>query len=246
MKTSNKILTTTFLVMLFCVISTMAYVASNTVKMETISAEGPISKRHYDIKDLHTLNISTGKVTLHQGEPYVEVKCADNIHEHLITEVENGKLNFKIRNGQYENLGNIEIIISTKNIETISLWSSSSLSAEVPFQTDEINIFAHNSTSINLPLEANIINVNTRDGAEINLSGKGNIMNANTRNSGNIDASNLEVNVVNADISDGSKLITTVKENLVVNVSNSGEILYKGDPEVKINSQANEGKVTKL
>lgn len=246
MKTSNKILTTTFLVLLMGVISTMAYVASNTTIGKTISAEGKISKRYHDIKDLHTLNIRNGQITLHQGEPYVEIKCADNIHQYLETEVKDGALYFELLDGAYDDIGTIDVTISTKDIKNINLTGISSLSAKQVFKTEIINISAEHNTSINLPLEANIVNVSSADGGEITLSGQAKVMNATVYNSGNINASSLDANVVNATASDGSKLITTVKEKLVIDVSNSGEVLYKGEPEITINKQTDSGKITKL
>jgi len=246
MKTSNKILATTFLTLLIIVISTLVYVRANTVMEKTITAEGEISKRHYDIQGLHTLKIRSGQITLHQGEPYVEIKCADNIHQYINTEVEDGALEISLQNGAYDDIGYLDITISTQDIENITLVGSSTLTAENIFKTDVINITAQHSTSLDLPIEANIINVNSSNGAEIKLSGKGAIVNATVRNSGNINASNLEANVVNADVSDGSKLVTSVKEKLVVDISNSGEILYKGDPEVVIKNQSDGGRITKL
>lgn len=243
MKTSNKILATLFIALFLIAISTMTYVRANSVVVEQVTAEGKISVHHYDIQDLHTLDIQYGNVTLYQGEPYVEVKCADNIHEHLNMEVKDGVLTFKILDRAQ---GKVDIKISTKDIENINLFGSASLEAKDIFKTDMLNISAQHSNSITLPLEANIVTITCSESTEINLSGQANVVNASVTNSGNINATNLEAKVVNANVSEGGKLFTSVKDNLIINVHNSGEVLYKGDPEVKINNQSEGGKITKL
>lgn len=249
MKTSNKILTGFFLALFLIAVSTMAFVRANTTAQDPIEAMGERTTRTENIsfKKLKMLDISVGNVTLVQGEPKIEITCAENIHEFLRKSYDhsNGLYQIGLKSGNFNRL-NVEIKISANDLKSITLSHSTNLFAEREMSFKEIDLFIHNSSQLELPISAEVINLKSTDGTRINLKGKVNKLNATVNNSGRVEALDLVSKNTIADVSDGGRLTITTEEELSVTLSNAGVLEYLGNPEIKRQRISDGGRLNKL
>ena len=246
MKISNKILTTTFFGLLFFSFSLLAYVRMNTTEGHTITREGPTTTKTISMKYFKSIEASTGRLTLVEGEPKVTVTCAENIHEYINTKSNDGNLSIGIVPGSYENIGFIDIEVSARDLSSIKLYSDVQLRSDKSFKVDELTILAAHGSSIELTVEANTINATSKDSGKMTLRGSSNLLNAYAKNSGNLHASELVANEVVATVSDAGQLLTSVEKIMEVFISNAGQVMYKGNPEIKTKAISEAGQLTKL
>lgn len=246
MKTSNKILTTTFFSILFFSFSLLAYVNMNATEVQTITGEGTPTTKTISMKHFKSIEASTGRLTLVKGEPKVKITCAENIQDYISTKYNDGNLSIGIVPGSYDNIGFIDIEVSARDLNSIKLYSNAQLRSDESFKTDELTIIATQGSSIELTVEANTINAKSEDGGRMTLHGTTNILNAMAKNSGNLHASDLIANDVVANVNDAGQLTTSVEKTMEVIISNAGQVMYKGDPEIKTKVISDAGQLTKL
>lgn len=231
MKTSNKILVSTYLAIILIMIVTMAFVRRGTSAEDPIEAIGDITSVNVNFKQLRALDIAVGQVTLIQknGSPQIEIKCAENIREHLVQEFEDNEFYLGMDRGKNGDLG-IKVIVYIEDIETISLSENARLICPDTFRTETITLKTNQSGSIQMPIQANQINAFTLGGSRIELDGSAKNLNAVVNNSGRIEAIDLNTDTVVANIGDAGKMEIAVNSSLTANLSSAGKLYYKGDP----------------
>ena len=231
MKTSNKILTGTYLLILLITIVTMAFVKNGTSVKEPLKSIGEKTIQKTPLENLRALDIAVGKVTLVQqeGPAQLVIKCAENVHQHLIQEFEDNELYLGMEVGENGDL-DIEILVYAPDIESITISENARLVSSILFKTNEINLTTRQSGSIRMSIEAELINTFTFGGSNIHLQGTAQNLNAVVNNAGRVDALDLETDAVVANVGDAGKMKTTVISSLTANLSNAGKLSYKGEP----------------
>ncbi|MEM6698425.1 MAG: DUF2807 domain-containing protein [Bacteroidota bacterium] len=249
MKTSNKILAISFFLLFIIAISTMAFIRANSEAQAPIEATGKRTARTENInfKKLEMLDISVGNVTLVQGEPKVEITCAENIHEFLNKSYDHSKGLYEIglKSGSFNNL-DVAIKISANNLKNIVTSRNAYLSSEAVLDFDNINLTTSGGASIDIELNANQLTVRSSDGSRVTLGGKVKEVLATASNAGAIYARDLSSETLDAQISDAGRLSIRVEEELSATVSNAGVLKYMGHPEIKRQKITDAGRLTKL
>jgi hypothetical protein len=230
MKTSNKILTGAYLVIFLIIIITMAFVRSGTHTIEPLKSIGEKRTQKIPLENLRALDIAVGKVILIQKEgiAQLEIRCAENVRQHLVQRFEKDELYLGMKPGEIEDL-DIEIKIYAKDIESITISENAFLVSNT-FKTNEINLTTKGSGFIHMFIEADLINTFTFDRSKIYLRGTTQNLNAVVNNAGRVEALNLETDAVHAKIGDTGKMDITVISSLTANLSNAGKLSYKGKP----------------
>ncbi|MFK8007899.1 MAG: DUF2807 domain-containing protein [Saprospiraceae bacterium] len=231
MKTSNKILTGTYLVILLITIITMAFVRNGTTEREPLKSVGENTTKNVNFKYLRALDIAVGKITLIQqkGPTRLEINCAENIRQHLVEEFEDNEFYLGMDQGENGDL-DIEVIVYTETIEAITISGNARLENNSTFKTNEINLTTKQSGSIQMSIEAGLVNTFTFGESKIQLKGTAQNLNAVINNTGNVSALDLETDAVVANVGDAGKMEITVVSSLIANLSNAGKLRYKGDP----------------
>lgn len=190
-----------------------------------------------------------------QGKPSVEVYGQDNIVELLDIYVQNNSLTVKFKNNtSIQNRGKLEIRVSGPALNRIALSGSGDIKLVNGIQTDDnLNIkiqgsgdIAGNKISCNL-LSLSIngsgdMTLNRIDAlkAEVGINGSGDISlsgickNAeySINGSGDIQASELETENVTTSINGSGDISCYATESLKGRVSGSGEVAYRGEPQI--------------
>ncbi|MFK7770593.1 MAG: head GIN domain-containing protein [Saprospiraceae bacterium] len=231
MKTSNKILTGAYLVILLITIITMAFVRNGTSEKEPLKSIGEKTTKNVNFKYLRALNIAVGKVTLIQqeGPAHLEINCAENVRQHLVEKFEDDEFYLGMKHGENGDL-DIAVIVYVPNIEAITISENARLVSNRIFKTNEINLTTKQSGSILMFIEAEMVNTFTFGGSNIYLSGTTKNLNAVVNNAGRVDALDLATDAVVANVGDAGKMNVTVISSLTANLSNAGKLSYKGEP----------------
>ncbi len=237
MKTSNKIITGFFLVVLMITISTMAFVRNGTYEKELIKSIGEKTNKKINFKYLRALDISVGKITLIQqeGPSHIEIKCAENIRQYLVQEVEDNEFFLGVDEGENVDL-DLDVIVYVQNIESIIISGRAALKGNGTFKTDSLRIKTYGTASLQMDIAADFLKLIAANASKLNLNGTANFLRMEAHHGGRIEAENLVAKEVDAYAGNAGHINIHASEKLSVNINNAGRINYLGYPQLIKNS----------
>ncbi|MFX0557669.1 head GIN domain-containing protein [Maribacter sp. CXY002] len=190
--------------------------------------------------DVDLIDGKEGQITL-TGE--------SNLLEHIITEVDNGKLTIKTEKGL--NLkpsnwnGGIKIKVPIESVDAIALSGSGDIVGKKTIKTNTFKTAMSGSGDITLDVEANTVEATMSGSGDITLSGTTENFNATVSGSGDIKAFDMEADNVDATVSGSADIKVTAKKMLKARVSGSGDITYRGNPDKIDTKTSGSGDISK-
>ncbi len=190
--------------------------------------------------DVELVDGKEGKLTL-KGE--------ENILEHIITAVENGKLNIKVEKGY--NLQpstwkeGVLITVPVDKINSVALSGSGDIVGKKTLKAENFKTAMSGSGDITLDLDVDTISTSMSGSGDIILSGTANNFDATISGSGDIKAYDLDADNVEATISGSADIKVTAHKMLKARVSGSGDISYRGNPEKVDTKTSGSGDISK-
>ncbi|MGI9546816.1 MAG: head GIN domain-containing protein [Flavobacteriaceae bacterium] len=176
-------------------------------------------------------------------EGRLKIKGEENLLEYIKTEVKDGKLIIKVRNGvnlkpsSWGKDGGIYVTVPVEEISSVSLSGSGDIVGKTAIKTDSFSTQIAGSGDITLEVEAESVEAALSGSGDINLSGKASSFDVRVSGSGDVKAYELNANKVEVSISGSADVRVTANEMLYARVSGSGDIHYRGNPS-KIDSKA--------
>lgn len=190
--------------------------------------------------DVELVDGTEGKLTL-KGE--------ENILEHIVTEVKNGKLSIRVEKGY--NLkpsswkDGIHITVPVEEISSIAMSGSGDVVGKKTLRATDFQTAMSGSGDIKLDLEVETLSAAMSGSGDMDLSGRANSFEATISGSGDIDAYGLEADNVEATVSGSANINVTAKKMLKARVSGSGDISYRGNPEKVDTKTSGSGDISK-
>ena len=175
--------------------------------------------------------------TQKQGAPTVQIYGPDNIVELMETSVSGRTLTIKFKkNTSIRNSGKLEIRVSSPSLKH-SIYGSGNISGN-SFSCTKLAARIYGSGNVNLK------RISTSD-TQVNISGSGNVLldgksteaEYHIAGSGDINATELKVENVNARISGSGSIRCYATEHLTGGVSGSGNVAYKGNPQINFSKR---------
>jgi len=189
-----------------------------------------------------------GDLYITQGNQLsLEVKGDPDDLEDLVTEVRNHTLVIK-----YDRIGwnfgrdRVTIYVTTPEISEISLGGSGKVISENVLQSDELELDVSGSGKMELQVEADEINASISGSGNITISGEADEVQLTISGSGNLDGEELMADRYHVRISGSGKSRIYVGDELEAEISGSGSVHYKGDPDRVISNVSGSGRVRKL
>lgn len=164
------------------------------------------------------------------------------------TVVENGTL--KIRNMKNSSnwtarTGKVNIYITAKSLEHITLSGSGDINVKGVVRSADISNTLSGSGSISLAVDAKNYSATISGSGEINASGKTDNARINVNGSGDFNGRDLRTKVTSAKVSGSGDISVNADEALSAAMSGSGNIRYSGNASVKT-SKSGSGRISKL
>ena len=188
------------------------------------------------------------------GKPTVEVYTSDNIVDLLDIKVNNKTLNIKFKKGVNVSFNKLEIRISSETLNNISVAGSGNVELANGLKTDYLkisvagsgnikadNITCTNDVSVSIAGSGDLkLNNVSATNTEASVAGSGTaILTGTTQEasyrvagSGDLFASDLQAKRVSASVAGSGDIKCHATEFLKARTSGSGDIGYKGNPEL--------------
>lgn len=185
----------------------------NTV---TITGSGKITTETRDVsgfRDIVLLN--AGNITLKQtGKESLTLTTDDNLHEQLLTVVDDGRLT--LRNArekvQLKPSKKIDYVIEVKNLNSLTIDGAGSITAE--------------------DIQGKSLTIGVAGSGSISLEGSADTLTMNINGSGSIKAENLEAKKASINIPGSASVVVNASESLDIKISGSGAVKYVGEPKI--------------
>lgn len=166
-------------------------------------------------------------------EGNLKVEAEENLQEHILTEVDGGRLKISVEKGYSLNPSRSNDIIITvpfTDIEEVSLTGSGDITSSDVVTADNFKINITGSGNVKLPLEARNTSANITGSGDIDLSGSSVDFDCKVTGSGDVSAFDFKCQNVSAMVTGSGDIKVYASESLKARTPGSGDIEYRGNP----------------
>ncbi len=209
--------------------------------------------RSAETRDLPSFSaISLGisaNVVVKQGSPQsVRLEGDAKDLERIDTRVRDDELVIEMfkGGGGNNNLGRVTIYITVPEVDKLAVGGSGEIRSDGPIKTDNLKLKITGSGDVELEAEADEMESKISGSGQIVLSGKAGSNRITISGSGQLKAEALRTKECKIKISGSGNCRVEVAERLEVDVSGSGNVYYRGDPERVYSNIAGSGNLRRL
>lgn len=212
----------------------------------SISGNGNVESEFREVANFHGIEAASGlNVFVEFGEMSndIEVVADENLHEYIITEVNNGILKIKSRRN-IRRASSKDIFVKAGDIDEIEVSSAADFIGENLLYTDNILLEVSSAGDLDLELEAENITIDVSSSGSANLKGDAVSLYADVSSAGDLNAFDLIVEEANVDASSAADVKVYVTRRITADASSAGSIRYKGNPESRNTSSSSAGSIS--
>jgi hypothetical protein len=199
----------------------------------TVRGDGNVVKEERSAPYFDGIRVASGiDVYLKQGnDESITVEADENLHDYIITEVENGILRVRTDRVNIRSAERKRVYVTMKDVKSLKTSSAGDLVGETPIRSDDIELGASSAGDIKLELYATNVKLNISSSGDIDLSGEAETLDASLSSAGDLSAYNFKVKTADVSASSAGDANIYVTERLVARASSAGDISYQGHPE---------------
>jgi hypothetical protein len=198
----------------------------------TVTGNNNVVKKERTAGSFTGVRVSSGiDLYLTQGDKMsIVVEADENLHEYIITEVNNNVLNVysdaNIRDAERK-----RVYVTMKEINSLATSSAGDLFGETPVKTENLKLSATSAGDIKVEIYAKGVDINISSSGDITLTGEADDMEADLSSAGDLNAYLFKVKQADISVSSAGDADVYVTEKLTARASSAGDINYKGDPQ---------------
>jgi uncharacterized protein YxeA len=192
------------------------------------------------------IKVSTGiDLYVSQGSKNkVTVEADENLHDIIITEVEDGVLKVYSEKSIWKAKAR-KVHVTIKDLSLLKATSGSDVYGKGTIKTDEISISATSGADIRITVDATSVETSSTSGSDISIAGT-TINHASSATSGaSIDAYELESQNVLVKATSGADINIYASEKLDAKANSGGDIDFKGNPKSVNKKESSGGDISK-
>jgi hypothetical protein len=182
-----------------------------------------------------------------QGGFNVKVEADQNLLQYIETNVENGRLIVRFRDGiSVMDYKTAKVYVTAPELNAFETHGSGNISSQGKMaDKNKMDIKISGSGDIQLELDCPVVKTETSGSGNITLSGEAKNVSCETTGSGDIKAGNLKAETVKISVHGSGDAEVFASESLTVEVFGSGDVHYKGEPKISTSIHGS-GSVTKM
>ncbi|WP_439151193.1 head GIN domain-containing protein [Winogradskyella sp.] len=178
-------------------------------------------------------------------EGSITIKGDANLMEYIITEVKNGNLVVKVKNGvNLRPSQTIVVIVPYETIDNVSLAGSGDVKNTGSISSNSFDVSLAGSGDINLKIEAQTVESSIAGSGDVELRGSTKDLTTKITGSGDFNGSVLNSTNVQAKITGSGNADIVCNSELKVRITGSGDVKYSGNPTNKDTKITGSGSVS--
>lgn len=200
---------------------------------ESIRVSGEVSTISYAFSDYDALEISNdfnAFIKFSDTEEKIEVEANDNLHQHIIIKMINGKLSIKLKN--LINVRGKEVLnlyITTRKIIDFKASGDSNITLENELISPNINIEVTGDSNFAGAITTSNLKILARGDSKVDVYGNADDLNAILQGDSKLDDYDLLVKDLKIKLSGDSTAHLSVSESIDVDASGDSYLYYKGE-----------------
>lgn len=187
------------------------------------------------------IKVSTGiDLYINQGSKNkVTVEADENLHDIIITEVEDGILKVYTEKNIWKAKAR-KVYVTIEDLTSLRATSGSDVYGKGIIKSDKISITATSGANIEITLDANNVETTSTSGSDIKVTGKAINHNSIATSGSSIDAYSLESKNAIAKATSGADINIYASDKIDVKATSGGDIDFKGNPK-SVNKKSTSG-----
>lgn len=208
----------------------VCFLIPQTLLAQRIEGDGNVTKKSRKVDNFSAVSVSSGiDLYLTQGNTVsLEVEADQNLHEYIITEVEDGVLKIYV-DGSIRSAKEMKVYLTFREIDTLSASGGSDVGASGTISLDKLTIECSGGSDLKMDLKVDELKLSTSGGSDASLSGEVKVLTARSSGGSDLDAIELKVAECTLESSGGSDARVYVTDKLKVQASGGSDVYYKGD-----------------
>jgi hypothetical protein len=170
----------------------------------------------------------------------VKVEATGTELSNVLTEVNGTTLKIHMRDGNFRGRKSVKVYVTYTRLEKLSASSAANLFSTDFIKSDKLEVSVSSAGSVEVKLESESVIVNASSAGKTVLEGKTKSLEIEASSAGDIDAYNLESEIVNVRVSSAGSAKINVSKELEAHASSGGSIRYRGNP-LKTNTDSSSG-----
>ena len=168
------------------------------------------------------------------NEGKLDITVEENLEPYLITEVKNGNLKIKWKNGMnIRTSSKTTITVHFKSINSLAMAGSGDIVGKDKIKSNSLDLAIAGSGDIEVDMAVERLETAISGSGDMELSGTATEFDAAVSGSGDIEAYDLKVETAELKISGSGSIGANVEKEITARVSGSGDIKYKGQPRIE-------------
>ncbi|WP_439128008.1 head GIN domain-containing protein [Polaribacter sp.] len=200
-----------------------------------------ISKQRTLAADFTGISVSNG-IDLYisqDNKTAISVEADENLHEIIITEVDNGILKIYTEKNIWQSKAR-KVYVTVNQLTSLKASSGSDVYGEDIIKTEEIAISSSSGADINIEIEAESVATSASSGSDIEVSGTATNHASNAASGSSINAYNLKSKNVIVSAASGADIDIFASEKIEARASSGGDVDFKGNPK-KVSKKSSSG-----
>jgi len=196
--------------------------------------------------DFTAIKVSTGlDVYITQGEKNeVVVEADENLHDIIMTEMENGVLRIYSEKGIWGEKAS-KVHVTIKNLQELDATSGSQVNSTNEIIATNFTISVTSGAEVDIKINATNVETSATSGSELQLFGKTINHTSSATSGASIDAYNLESENAFVSVSSGADIDIFASVKIEATATSGGDIDFKGNPKQTKNSSSSGGSISK-
>ena len=210
------------------------------------------NKEKREVDDFNQIHLRTSaNVYLTQGAGNsVELVGDDETLEDIETRVRNGRLVIEWAGTDswfsWGNRDRIDIYITIKEIEDLSVSGSGNLVSENDLSANNLSLSVNGSGKIEISVDAEDMDISISGSGRIEVNGNSGVNELDISGSGRFLGEDMKAASYDVEISGSGTAKINVSEAIYTQISGSGSVYYKGNPQKVRSDVSGSGRVRKL
>ncbi|PWH83267.1 DUF2807 domain-containing protein [Algibacter marinivivus] len=172
----------------------------------------------------------------------ITVKADSNLHELILTEVEDGVLKIHTK----ENIGRASskrVNVSFKDIASITSTSGSDVYSTNTIHTERLDLKSTSGSDMKLDVNTSVLHCKSTSGSDLKVSGRTIKLVAEATSGSDIKAADLKAESSEVKATSGADITVNTSKELTARATSGGDVKYYGNPEKVDKSDSSSGSI---
>lgn len=194
--------------------------------------------------DFESIKVSQGLdlYITQSNDVSLSVEADKNLHELIMTEVENGVLRIYTKEN-IRRAASKKIMLNINDVSAIKATSGSDVYSTNTIEVKTLELNTTSGADMEIDVKTQTLNCRSTSGSDLKLSGTTNMLIAEATSGSDIKAANLKAENSKVKATSGADISVNTSKELTARATSGGDVRYSGSPEKIDKSDSSSGSV---